>query len=71
MLDVTQGWIVGKMNMLEYCRRRFGFHSWQSVRYWRRKYKFPLRYLPNGVPYLIESEVILWAAKWDEIRRGA
>ncbi|HBJ75192.1 MAG TPA: hypothetical protein DDY86_06735 [Syntrophaceae bacterium] len=66
---MTDGWITGKTDMLEYCKRKFGFHSWQSVRYWRKKYKFPVRYLPNGVPYIIQTEIITWAAKYDDIRR--
>ena len=68
---MSQGWIVNKENVLDYCVKRFKFHSWQSVRYWRRKYHFPVRYLPNGVPYLIESEVILWAIKYDDLTRKA
>lgn len=66
---MTDGWITGKEDLLEYCKKKFGFHSWQSVRYWRKKYKFPVRYLPNGVPYIIQTEIIVWAAKYDDLRR--
>lgn len=62
-------WITGKEALLEYCQRNFNFHSWQSVRYWRKKYKFPVRYLPNNIPYIITSEVVIWAAKYDDTRK--
>ncbi|OPY82960.1 MAG: hypothetical protein A4E71_02976 [Smithella sp. PtaU1.Bin162] len=67
---MTDGWITGKEDLLEYCKKHFNFHSWQSVRYWRKKYKLPVRYLPNGVPYIIQTEIIAWAAKIDDLKKS-
>jgi len=64
----VESWIVGKENILKFSREKFNFHSWQSVRYWRKKYKFPVRYLPNGVPFFIVEEVIDWSIEFDRIR---
>jgi hypothetical protein len=62
-------WIVGKKDILEYCIKNLGFHSWQSVRYWRKKYKLPVRYLPNGRPFFIITEIICWSIEYDNLRR--
>lgn len=62
-------WIVGRDEILKYCAEKLGFHSWQSVRYWRKKYKLPIRYLPNGKPFFITHEIITWSVKYDELRQ--
>lgn len=64
-------WVTGKQDVLEYCKKHFGFHSWQSVRYWRKKYNLPIRYLPNGKPFFITSEILLWSIKFDEIKKAS
>ena len=63
-------WIIGKEEILEFCKEKFSFHSWQSVRYWRKKYDFPVRYLPNRKPFLIVKEMIDWSVKVDEKIKG-
>lgn len=62
-------WIVGREDILEYCKAKFDFHSWQSVRYWKKKYKFPIRYLPNRKPFFIVRELVAWSVEFDNIRR--
>lgn len=62
-------WIVGKKAILEYCVEKLGFHSWQSVRYWRKKYHLPIRYLPSGKPFFIVSEIIRWSIEYDNLRK--
>jgi hypothetical protein len=67
---MTDGWVTGKENVLEYCKKHFGFHSWQSVRYWRKKYALPVKYLPNGKPFIIVPEIIFWANRYYEIKKS-
>lgn len=69
-MEEWDGWVTGKSDVLTYCKRHFGFHSWQSVRYWRKKYIFPLRHLPNGKPFIIIAEVLAWATKYDIIKKS-
>jgi hypothetical protein len=62
--------VIGKEGILDYCRNKFNLHSWQSVRNWKRKYKFPIRYLPNRKPFLVIKELIEWSVKYDELRKS-
>lgn len=68
---MDDGWLTGKIEVLDYCKRHFGFHSWQSVRYWRKKYALPVRYLPNGKPFIIIKEILVWSIKYDEIKKSS
>jgi len=51
---------VGRLEIVDYFTETLGLTSWQTVRMWRKKYKFPLHHLPSGRPYFIESEVKKW-----------
>lgn len=66
----NEGWIIGKQDILDYCQKNLGFHSWQSVRYWRKKYHLPIRYLPTGKPFFIVNEIVTWAIEFDNIKSG-
>lgn len=46
----------GRKEILAWCEKRIGITSWQSVRFWRRCHKLPIRYYPTGRPYLIIHE---------------
>ena len=62
--------ITGKQNILNWCRNYLGAHSWNTIRRWKRQ-GLPLRYLPSNVPFVIPTEVILWAVKRDEENKKA
>jgi hypothetical protein len=62
---MTQGWIQGMDNIVEWCVENLGFHSKQSVRRWRKKYNLPVHYLPGGAPFIIPEEVFKWAIEYD------
>lgn len=59
----------GREEIVAYCKQTFGITSWQSVRAWRRKWSFPVRYLPNGKPFLVHSEAQNWAIWFDDLQR--
>jgi len=44
-------------------------NPWQTVRSWRDRFGFPIRYLPNGQPYILRSEAITWAITYDNRRK--
>lgn len=60
--------ITGKENVLAYFREKFNVHSWQTVKRWKKK-GMPIRYLESHAPFIIPSEIILWAVKFDELTR--
>jgi hypothetical protein len=41
---------------------------WDTVKRWKRRWNFPVRYLPNGKPMVIASEYLKWAIMYDEKR---
>lgn len=43
--------------------------DWGTVRDWKRKHSLPLRYLPNGQPFLIPREVKAWMVKYSELSK--
>ena len=59
----------GREEILDFCKKEFSIHSWQTIRYWKKEYMFPIRYLPNGKPFLVVSEAIIWAVKYDDLRK--
>lgn len=60
---MTSGWHCGRQEIIDYCTRRFGVTTWQTIRAWRIKKKFPIRIMHNGRPMLIESEVEMYVLK--------
>ena len=68
-IDKTLGILSGSDAILAFCKSNFNFHSWQSVRHWRRKYSLPIRYWPNGTPYMLINEVTRWGVEYDNIKR--
>ena len=63
---MTDGWHVGREEIIEYCWKRFGVRTWVTIREWRINRGFPIRKMHNGKPLLIESEVDLYV-----LRHGA
>lgn len=64
------GWIEGKDEILKFCYRYLGFYSWRSLRRWKKKHSFPIHYLPNGKPYIIEREMEIYLLKYEEIKNA-
>ncbi len=62
-------WFVGRESIVEFCKKKFGFSSWHTAKTWQRFYAFPVRFLPNGEPFLIYIEAINWALMYDNIVR--
>jgi len=56
-------WLVGRECIVDYFYEKWGLSSWQTVRAWIKKYGFPIRHLPSGKPYFIESEALKWLEK--------
>lgn len=69
MMAQDAGQANGRDEIVAYCKEVFGITSWQSVRAWRIKWSFPIRYLPNGKPFLIHGEAQKWAIRFDDLRR--
>lgn len=64
-----RGVAIGRTEITDLCNKLFGITSWDSVRRWRREYKLPIRYFPNGKPYLIEAEADKFAIRFSERNR--
>ena len=64
-----RGVAIGRTEIIDMCNNLFGITSWDSVRRWRKSYKLPIRYFPNGKPYLIEAEADKFAIKFSEKNR--
>ena len=60
----------GREEIVAYCKEAFGITSWASVRIWKRRWSFPVRYLPNGRPFLVFREAQRWAVRFDDLRRA-
>lgn len=43
--------------------------DWGTVRNWKRKYALPIRYLPNGKPFVVLSEVREWMVVFSDLKR--
>ncbi len=65
--------VRGRKSIIEFFQKTFDFKQtkdpWQTIRDWKRRFGFPIRYLPNGQPYLIPSEAITWAITYDDRRK--
>lgn len=61
-----RGVAIGRTEIIDLCKKLFGITSWQAVRDWKRKYHLPIRYFPNGKPYLIEAEAQKYAIMYSE-----
>lgn len=42
--------------------------GWKTVKNWKRNYALPLRYLPNGKPMVIASEMRAWMVAYSELK---
>jgi hypothetical protein len=60
--------VTGKNNIMVWMRQHFSVHSWLTIRRWRRK-GMPVRYLESHAPFIIPSEIISWAVKFDELTK--
>jgi len=60
----------GRGEIVAYCKEAFGISSWASVRDWKRRWAFPIRYLPTGRPFLIFAEAQKWAIRFDDLCRA-
>ena len=63
-------WFVGRKSITAFCSEKFGVASWHTVKTWGELYALPVRYLPNGEPFLIYIEAINWAIMYDNIVKG-
>lgn len=43
--------------------------NWDTVRKWKTDYKLPVRYLPNGKPMIIQSEVRTWMVTYSDLKK--
>jgi len=70
---VDEPFIRGRKNIIPWFLKKFSFDEskniWQTVRSWKIRFGFPIRYLPNGQPYIIPSEANKWAITYDEKRK--
>ena len=66
---MNDDWIVGKGSILDYCRSNLGLHSWDTLRRWKNSLEFPIRYLPSNKPYIVITEVRIWAIKFDDKKK--
>lgn len=62
-------WFIGKKQILEFTKKRFGFRGWHTAQRWIRDYSFPIRKLPNGEYFLVYAEAINWALIYDNLIR--
>jgi len=60
---MTDGWRIGREDILAFMSRQFKVFSWQTVRRWKRKGMPIHRLWPNDRPYIIEDEIIRWQLK--------
>ena len=67
-LDTEQA--NGREEIVAYCKEAFGITSWASVRVWKKRWSFPVRYLPTGRPFLIFREAQRWAVRFDNLRKA-
>lgn len=67
--QIDNSWASGRENILELLSRYTNVTTWQTVRTWKRDYGLPIRYFPNGTPFIIENEFQLWAIKFDKIKK--
>jgi hypothetical protein len=44
--------------------------DWGTIRNWKRSYAMPIRYMPNGRPMLLLSELKVWLVKFSEIKKN-
>lgn len=69
----TEVFVRGRKSIIEFFQSTFDFpktkNPWQTVRSWKNRFGFPIRYLPNGQPYLIPSEAVRWAIIYDDKRK--
>jgi hypothetical protein len=66
---VSEGWLIGRKEILAFFEEKFGCTSWQTVRDWRRRLHCPVRSLPSGKPFVIEEEILKWIVKYDDLRK--
>jgi hypothetical protein len=43
--------------------------TWKTIKKWHKKFSFPIRYLPGGIPRALQSEIDLWIINFDEIKK--
>ena len=72
---VDEQFIRGRKNIIPWFLKKFNFEEtkdpWQTVKKWKKRFGFPVRYLPNGQPYIIPSEATTWAIAYDEKIKNA
>jgi len=70
---MKEAFVRGKKNIIPFFLEQFNFEEtkdpWQTIRDWKQRFGFPIRYLPNGQPYIIPSEAVKWAITYDEKRK--
>ena len=61
--------INGVDAIVAFSKENFGPTSWDTLKYWEKEYKFPIRRYPTNRPYLVPSEAKKWAIEYDNLRR--
>jgi hypothetical protein len=60
-----EGFIIGRRRIMEF----YGIKSWRTIQRWKKNYSGVMRYMPNGKPFILESEAKLFFLKYDEFMR--
>lgn len=43
--------------------------DWRTVKNWKNNYSLPVRYLPNGKPMILSSEVKTWMIEYSNLQK--
>mgnify|MGYP007083299313 FL=1 len=62
-------WASGREKILELLSQYTNITTWQTIRTWKCNYGLPIRYFPNGTPFIIENEFKSWAINFDKIKK--
>lgn len=64
---MTDGWHVGRKDILRFLEKNLGVSTWKTVKQWKKKGDIIIRYLPNGKPFIIEREVMTQKLKQSDL----
>ena len=57
--------IVGRKEIA----KALGGVTWRTVQRWKKRYKLPVRSLPNERPFVMRVELLNWLVGFEEIRK--
>lgn len=61
---------IGRDEILEYLQILYRVTSWRTVRRWKKRHCFPIRYTHTGIPYIIEGEILMWEIEYQNEVKG-